>query len=159
MCGSRDERGVVFPSPVVILSVIAVAMAGVAFVATRDGAPTEREITTISEPADHSATATPSSDAAKPSPKPKKPDGRPLQGLRRRLQQLQRHRPRRPGRRAGQPDRLAGGRLRQLVRHHPGLDRLLPEAARGGRQDCSRSTSASSAPRRRSTRCGSTGSP
>ena len=33
---ARDERGVVFPSPVVILSVVAVAMAGVAFFATRD---------------------------------------------------------------------------------------------------------------------------
>ena len=30
-----------------------------------------------------------------------------------------------------QPDRLAGRRLRQLVRHHPGLDGLLPAAARG----------------------------
>ena len=36
---ARDERGVVFPSPVVILSVLAVAMAGIAFVATRDAAP------------------------------------------------------------------------------------------------------------------------
>ena len=35
---SRDQRGVVFPSPVVILSVVAVAMAGIAFVATRDSA-------------------------------------------------------------------------------------------------------------------------
>ena len=34
----RDQRGVVFPSPVVILSVVAVAMAGIAFVATRDSA-------------------------------------------------------------------------------------------------------------------------
>jgi hypothetical protein len=37
-----DQRGVVFPSPVMILSVIAVAMAGVAWVATRHTAPTER---------------------------------------------------------------------------------------------------------------------
>jgi hypothetical protein len=44
----RDERGLVFPSPVVILSVIAVVMAGVAFVATRGSEPTEHEITTIS---------------------------------------------------------------------------------------------------------------
>lgn len=66
----RDERGVVFPSPVVILSVIAVAMAGVAFVATRDGAPTERQVTTVSEP---EATATPT-ETAQPKPdRPKKP--------------------------------------------------------------------------------------
>ncbi len=37
-----DQRGVVFPSPVMILSIIAVAMAGVAWVATRHTAPTER---------------------------------------------------------------------------------------------------------------------
>jgi hypothetical protein len=38
----RDQRGVVFPSPVIILSILAVAMAGVAWVATRHHAPTER---------------------------------------------------------------------------------------------------------------------
>jgi len=43
----RNQRGVVFPSPVVMLSVIAVAMAAIAFVATRDGEPTEREVTTV----------------------------------------------------------------------------------------------------------------
>jgi hypothetical protein len=64
---ARDERGVVFPSPVVILSVVAVAMAGVAFFVTRDSAPTEREITTVSEP-QASATPTPTAD-----PKPHKP--------------------------------------------------------------------------------------
>jgi hypothetical protein len=37
-----DQRGVVFPSPVMILSILAVAMAGVAWVATRHAAPTER---------------------------------------------------------------------------------------------------------------------
>ena len=42
----RDERGVAFPSPVVMLSVIAVAMAAVTFVATRDDAPTERRVDT-----------------------------------------------------------------------------------------------------------------
>jgi hypothetical protein len=67
----RDERGVVFPSPVVILSVIAVAMAGVAFVVTRDSAPTDRQITTVSEP---SATA-PATPTAEPEPtKPAKPE-------------------------------------------------------------------------------------
>jgi len=66
----RDERGVVFPSPVVILSVIAVAMAGIAFVATRDSAPTEREVTTVSEP---QASATPTPTAEPKPDKPKKP--------------------------------------------------------------------------------------
>jgi hypothetical protein len=44
----RNQRGVVFPSPVVMLSVVAVAMAAIAFVATRGGEPTEREVTTVS---------------------------------------------------------------------------------------------------------------
>jgi hypothetical protein len=69
----RDERGVVFPSPVVILSVVAVAMAAVAFVATRDSAPQEKEITTISQPeASDTPSATPSATATEP-PEPAKP--------------------------------------------------------------------------------------
>ena len=71
MTPSRNERGVVFPSPVVILSVVAVAMAGVAFVATRDSAPDEKEITTISQPQD-TPSPTPTPTASK-TPKPKKP--------------------------------------------------------------------------------------
>jgi hypothetical protein len=68
---ARDERGVVFPSPVVILSVIAVAMAGIAFEATRDGAPQEKQISTIAQP---EATPTPTADASPTEPaKPKKP--------------------------------------------------------------------------------------
>ena len=69
----RDERGVVFPSPVVILSVIAVAMAAVAFVATRGGEPTERDITPIS---DETTTASPPESAAPATteaPEPTKP--------------------------------------------------------------------------------------
>ena len=46
----RNERGVVFPSPVVMLSVVAVAMAGVAYVATQSEKPTEREVTTVAQP-------------------------------------------------------------------------------------------------------------
>ncbi len=68
---ARDERGVVFPSPVVILSVVAVAMAGVAFVATRDSAPDEKDITTISQP-EPTPSATPDPTPSKPA-KPKKP--------------------------------------------------------------------------------------
>ncbi len=41
---ARDQRGVVFPSPVVILSILAVAMAGVAWVATRNPTPNERQV-------------------------------------------------------------------------------------------------------------------
>ncbi len=67
----RDERGVVFPSPVVILSVVAVAMAGIAFVATRDSAPQEKQISTVSQP-ETTPSATAESSPSKPA-KPKKP--------------------------------------------------------------------------------------
>ena len=60
----RDQRGVVFPSPVVMLSIIAVAMAGVAYVATQGQAPTEREVTTVSRPQE------PSPSQALPTGKP-----------------------------------------------------------------------------------------
>ncbi len=52
MIHARDrgsDRGAVFPSPVVMLSIIAVVMAGIAFVATRSDEPTEREVTTVAE--------------------------------------------------------------------------------------------------------------
>ena len=52
----RNQRGVIFPSPVVMLSIIAVAMAGIAYVATRSQAPTEREVTTVAGPPSPSAT-------------------------------------------------------------------------------------------------------
>jgi LytR cell envelope-related transcriptional attenuator len=63
----RNQRGVVFPSPVVILSVVAVAMAAIAYVATRGGEPTEREVTPVARPAE--TTETPQ---ATPTAKPKK---------------------------------------------------------------------------------------
>ena len=65
----RDQRGAVLPSPVVMLSVIAVAMAAIAFVATRNAEPTEREVVTpvAQEPA---ASAEPT---ATPTKKPKPP--------------------------------------------------------------------------------------
>jgi hypothetical protein len=69
----RDQRGVVFPSPVVILSVIAVAMAGVAFVVTRDSAPTERDITPVSEAAP-SVTPTPTVESQPEKPQKPKVD-------------------------------------------------------------------------------------
>jgi hypothetical protein len=69
----RDERGVAFPSPVVMLSIIAVAMAGFAFVATSDEEPTERRITTASAPATETPAATPEVVPTTPAPtkKPK----------------------------------------------------------------------------------------
>jgi hypothetical protein len=62
----RNQRGVVFPSPVVMLSIIAVAMAGIAFVATRGQEPTEREVTTVARKAD-------------PTPDPTMPTSHPTQ--------------------------------------------------------------------------------
>ena len=67
----RNQRGAVFPSPVVILSVLAVAMAGVAFVVTRGAEPTEREVTTVVK---EQPTESPSASySASPKPKPQKP--------------------------------------------------------------------------------------
>ncbi len=67
----RDERGVAFPSPVVMLSVLAVAMAAVTFVATRSEAPTERRVDTATiASADRTPSPEPSPTATK-SPKPK----------------------------------------------------------------------------------------
>lgn len=62
----RDQRGVVFPSPVMLLSVVAVAMAGVAWVATRHHEPTERLVTPTSQ---HSPSASPTPHHT-PLPKP-----------------------------------------------------------------------------------------
>lgn len=68
MARMRNQRGAVFPSPVVILSVLAVAMAGIAFVATRGGEPTEREVTpVVREQPSESPSYTPSAD---PTPQP-----------------------------------------------------------------------------------------
>lgn len=66
----RNQRGVVFPSPVVMLSVIAVAMAGVAYVATQGQEPTEREVTTVSRPDPATPTKTPKQTL--PTEKPEK---------------------------------------------------------------------------------------
>lgn len=54
----RDERGAVLPSPVVLLSVVAVVLAAVAFVATRGDEPAERDISATK------AAATPTEDAS-----------------------------------------------------------------------------------------------
>ena len=72
---TRDERGVAFPSPLVMLSVIAVAMASITFVATRDAAPTERRIDTATvasaQQAQQAETVAPVVPPATPKPEPK----------------------------------------------------------------------------------------
>jgi hypothetical protein len=68
---ARDERGFAYPSPLVMLSVVAVAMAGIAFVATKDQPETERQITPASAPQ-----STPSETptiAPEPEKQPQKP--------------------------------------------------------------------------------------
>ena len=66
---ARDQRGAAYPSPVVMLSVIAVAMAGIAFVATRGGEPTEREVVPVSQPSQSPSAPTPTK-TVKPKPEP-----------------------------------------------------------------------------------------
>ena len=66
----RDQRGAILPSPVVMLSVIAVAMAAIAFVATRGGEPTEREVTPVAKEPTSSSSPSPTKTAK---PKPPKP--------------------------------------------------------------------------------------
>jgi len=68
----RDQRGLVFPSPVVILSVIAVAMAGIAYVATQGQEPTEREVNTVARPSE--PTESPTTEPKKQKPEQKKPE-------------------------------------------------------------------------------------
>lgn len=76
----RDERGVAFPSPLVMLSVLAVAMASITFVATRDQAPTERRIDTATitsaeqSPSDEPTPAPVETPKAKPEPQVKRGD-------------------------------------------------------------------------------------
>src|SRR6478735_2444152 len=72
MARMRNQGGAVFPSPVVILSVLAVAMAGVAYVVTQDSEPTEREVTTVvkEQPKETPAPSYSASPSAKPKPKP-----------------------------------------------------------------------------------------
>jgi len=55
----RNQRGVAFPSPVAILSIVAIAMAGVTYVATQGEEPTEREVTTVSRPSDDATSRAP----------------------------------------------------------------------------------------------------
>lgn len=79
MSSGRSQRGAVLPSPVVLLSILAVALAAIAFVGTRGGEPTERDISATKAAATPSSTSTPSDDEStdtppvepKPKPEPK----------------------------------------------------------------------------------------
>ena len=74
---TRDQRGIALPSPVVLLSIVAVAMAVVAFIVTAGKGDGEKEITPAASerttaPAAPSTSATPdptSKPKAKPKPK------------------------------------------------------------------------------------------
>ena len=76
-----------------MLSVIAVAMAGIAFVATRGGEPTEREVTTVAR---HHAEPV-AVGVVLPKDPPQPPAVQRGKVLRRGLQQLRDHRPGRHG--------------------------------------------------------------
>ena len=73
LAGQHDERGVAFPSPLVILSIVAVAMAGIAFFATGGVVGPDREMQTVSEPSPEPTTAAPTPTLRDPAPKKKKP--------------------------------------------------------------------------------------
>lgn len=66
---ARDERGVAAPSPLVMLSVVAVAMAGIAFIATQDD-DSDRQLQTVSEAP--TATEPEPEVTEEPAPLPKK---------------------------------------------------------------------------------------
>ena len=70
MARMRNQRGAVFPSPVVILSVLAVAMAAIAFVATRGAEPTEREVAPVVKEQPSESPSASYAPSAKPKPKP-----------------------------------------------------------------------------------------
>jgi hypothetical protein len=67
MVGPQGRNGTVLPSPVVLLSVLAVVLAAVAFVVTRGAGPAEREIaTTVRQESTPTADASPSEPAPEP---------------------------------------------------------------------------------------------
>ena len=67
-----DERGVAVPSPLVMLSIVAVAMAGIAFLATQDNGGRDDALEPVSHPTP-TVTKTPTtkpSPTTKPDPEP-----------------------------------------------------------------------------------------
>lgn len=77
MVGRRNQRGAVLPSPVVILSILAVTFAAVAFFVTQGGEPEERVIDPAASEASESPAGAAEADeekkAAKSKPKKEKP--------------------------------------------------------------------------------------
>ncbi|VXA93536.1 LytR C-terminal domain-containing protein [Nocardioides sp. AX2bis] len=66
---ARDQRGVALPSPVVLLSIVAVAMAAVAYLFTQGSPETEREVAIVSRDQTPSASPSPT-EAPTPSKEP-----------------------------------------------------------------------------------------
>ena len=135
---SRDERGIALPSPVAAVSLAAVLLAGGAFVATTGGGedPAEAAAAAASTPvATPVATPAPSRTAPKPVLEEKKKPPRQKPAARRGEVYVEVYNNSGITGLAGQDRgdrlgcRLAGGRLRQLVRHDPGHHRLLPRAS------------------------------
>ena len=67
----RNERGVAFPSPVVMLTIIAIAMAGFAFAATSGTPEQERRVENVAQSKTPAPTPTAATPSAKPTKKPK----------------------------------------------------------------------------------------
>lgn len=67
----RNERGVAFPSPVVMLTIIAIAMAGFAFAATQGTPEQERRVENVAQAKSPSPTPSPAAPSATPTKKPK----------------------------------------------------------------------------------------
>lgn len=66
-----DERGVAVPSPLVMLSIVAVAMAGIAFLATQDDGSRDSALEPVSHPTPTvAATTTPTAPVRTPDPQP-----------------------------------------------------------------------------------------
>ncbi len=74
---TRSERGVALPSPVVLLSIVAVAMAAIAFLATQGAPPAEREVAIVARDAASSGEAAPEPEPRTPSAAPEKEEKAP----------------------------------------------------------------------------------
>lgn len=72
---TRDQRGVAYPAPLIILSVIAIAMAGLAYLVTSGGGPDDEIVTAAQPAATSSATPEPTETAApEPPAEPEEPE-------------------------------------------------------------------------------------
>lgn len=85
----RDQRGAVLPSPVVLFSIVVLAVAAIAFVTTRDSGSDEREITQTAQESTPNSSASdgdtdgssdaPSDGASEPSDEPTRKPKPPIQ--------------------------------------------------------------------------------